>query len=63
MGDGRFLKVNRGVRTQSPLRWQPSPGSRCAIELMTARPVYLSVCLSPRPGSLQIRGVGGEGEW
>lgn len=58
--DRHLLKVNRGVRTLSP---PPGDGSlrlaaRCAIYLMTAWPslTCLTVCLSPRPGKLEITG-------
>lgn len=59
--DGRLLKVNGGVRTQSSLGWRPSPAgpfNHLAYDSQT-KP-GLRICLSVRPGSLEIRG-GGEG--
>lgn len=63
--DGHLLKVNRGVRTLFPLRWQPSPRRLpCHLaydSLDRARPTRQSVCLSvsqsPRPktGDKRVR--------
>lgn len=60
--DGHILKVNRGVRTLFPLRWQPSPGSvLCHLAYDSLIKPILPASLS-RPETLKIRGGRGDGE-
>lgn len=61
--DGHLLKVNRGVRTLFPLRWQPSPRRLpCHLtydsRIEPVLPASLSACLSVshRDQRLEIRG-------